>query len=164
MLRTILLSILTALVSAAFCLISARLREPRRKEHSEFRFSTSSRTFMWIFTSAALVGLTAVMSGDSCFPVTVSSLLFAGGAAGLGFAGCVWTDRFALKYFDDHLTYGAFRTARLDYKDIVSFRLIRGGKGGPHLIIKTARRTISISVDSLGEATEVLKGKVGGGR
>lgn len=161
MLRTILLSILTAVVSAGFCLISARLREPRRKEHSEFRFSTSSRKVMWIITSAALVGLTAVMSSDRCFPVTASSLLFAGGAAGLGFAGCVWTDRFALKYFDDHLTYGAFRTARLDYKDIVSFRLIRGGKGAPHLIIKTARRRISISVDSLGEATEVLKGKVG---
>jgi|SRR6187402_581311 len=131
MLRTILLSILTALVSAAFCLVSARLREPRRKEHSEFRYSMGSRRVVWIITSAGLVGLTAVMSGDSCFPVTVSSLLFAGGAAGLGFAGCVWTDRFALKYFDDHLTYGAFRTARLDYKDIVSFRLIRGGKGGP---------------------------------
>jgi len=164
MLRTVLLSILTALVSGAFCLVSARLREPRRKEHSEFRYSMGSRRVVWIITSAGLVGLTAVMSGDSCFPVTVSSLLFAGGAAGLGFAGCVWTDRFALKYFDDHLTYGAFRTARLDYKDIVSFKLIRGGKGGPHLIIKTARRRISISVDSLGEATEVLKGKLGGGR
>ncbi|APG04737.1 hypothetical protein BJI69_13075 [Luteibacter rhizovicinus DSM 16549] len=119
---------------------------------------------MWIITSAALVGLTAAMSADRCLPVTTSSLLFAACAASFGFAGCVWTDRFALKFFDDHLTYGAFRTARLDYRDIVSFRLRRGGRGGPRLYIKTARKTISISVDSLGEATEVLKGKLGAGR
>lgn len=161
MLTTILFSMLAALVSAALCLISARLREPRRKEHSEFRFSTGSRAFSWIFTSAALVGLTAAMSGDRCLPVTASSLLFAGCAAILGFAGCVWTDRFALKFFDDHLTYGAFRTARVDYKGIVSSRLVRGGKGRSRLLIKTSRKTISISVDSIGEATQVLQGKLG---
>jgi hypothetical protein len=164
MLRTILFSILAGLVSAAVCAVSARFRPPRMKEHSEFRFLTGSRALMWVITSAALVGLTAAMSADRCLPVTASSLLFAGGAASLGFAGCVWTDRFALKFFDDHLTYGAFRTARLDYRDIVSFRLSRGTRGGPHLHIKTSKRTISISVDSLGEATEVLKGKLGAGR
>ena len=162
MLRTILFSILAGLVSAAVCAVSAKFRPPRMKEHSEFRFLTGSRACIWILTSAALVGITAAMSGDRCLPVTASSLLFAGGAAGLGFAGCVWTDRFALKFFDDHLTYGAFRIARLDYRDIVSLRLRRGGRGGPRLYIKTSTKTISISVDSLGEAFQLLQGKLSG--
>lgn len=129
MLRTFLFSILCGLVSAAFFAVSSRFREPRRKEHSEFRFSTSSRAFIWIFTSAGLVGLAAAMSADGCLPVTASSLLFAGCMAIFGYAVCVWTDRFVLKFFDDHLIYGAFRTDRIDYKDIVSAQRRRAGTG-----------------------------------
>jgi hypothetical protein len=114
-----------------------------------------------MFVSASLMGLTAAMSVDRCLPVTASSLLFAGCMAIFEFTVCLWTDRFALKFFDDHLTYGAFRTARVDYKDVVSARLSRGGRGGRYLFFKTSKRTIYISVDSVGGATQLLQSKLG---
>jgi len=115
---------------------------------------------MWIFVSAFNVAAAAVLSGSKCLPATTPNVLLAGSMAAFEFTVCVWMDRFALKFFDDYLTYGAFRTARVDYKDIVSARLSRGSRGGPYLIIKTARKTISISVDSLGEALKLLKSKL----
>lgn len=160
MLRTVLLSILAAIVCSAVCAVSSRFRPPRLKEHSEFRFLISTRAFIWIFTSTFDVGLVAAMSADRCLPVTPLGLLFAGSMATFGFVTCVWTDRFALKFFDDYLTYGAFWIAKVNYKDIVSAKLSRGGKGGPYLFIKTSRRTISICVDSLLEATQVLQSKL----
>ena len=43
---------------------------------------------------------------------------------------------------------------------IVSAELSYGGRGGPYLAIRTSRRKISISVDSVGEATRLLRDKL----
>ena len=98
MLRTVLFSILAGLVSAAVCTVSSRFRPPRTKEHSEFRFLTGSRAFMWLFTSTFIVAMTAVLSGSKCLPATTPNVPMAGVMATLGFAVCVWMDRFALKF------------------------------------------------------------------
>lgn len=73
----------------------------------------------------------------------------------------MWIFTSTPSFLDDHLTYRAFRAESVDYIGTASAKLSRGGRGGPHLIIKTSSRTISISVDSLGEATQLLQSKLG---
>lgn len=160
MLSSFVFPILSGLLSAAVCAVSARFRPPHTGGHSEFRFSAARRIFIWTFASAGIVGLSAVMSAPPA--ATAPSLLLAGVLAIYGFSTCVWTDRVTLEFFDDHLTYGAFRTFRFNYKDIISAEMKYAGRGSPYLFIKTSEKTLSISgyLTSLDDAARLLNSKL----
>jgi len=75
------------------------------------------------------VAVTAALSISKCLPATTERAARCTMAT-LGSAVCVWTDRFPVKFVDDYLSYGAFRIARIVYKDMVSARLSRASRGG----------------------------------
>jgi hypothetical protein len=76
---------------------------------------------------------------------TVFHFFAFGAMAILGFACCTWMEKFRLQFWDDHLTYGAFRACDVFYADIISSGMRSGGTEKRFLVIKTAKKRIAIS-------------------
>jgi hypothetical protein len=84
----------------------------------------------------------------------------------LGSVCCVWADKYVLKFWDDHLTFGAFKMSRIDYNDIISAKAGPGGQGTTFLYVKTSQKTYSISgnISSFDDAVQLLNSKLGEAR
>jgi len=160
MLRAFLFPISVALSALLLQVLVSRSKGAPTGECPEFRFSKGLRLFLWISILAVSVGLLALVPWDS--PQRTQDLLVCGGMAILGFTCCVYAERFVLRLWDDHFSYGAFKTYSVDYKDMVSAEMSVLGSGKRFLVIKTSKKRIAISgyLSSVDDAARLLKSKL----
>jgi hypothetical protein len=143
MLRAFLFPIMASLTCLLLQVVVARGRGIPAGDHPEFRFSLGIRIFCWLGVFAVTV---LPMAFGPWHSALAKAQLFAFGAlAILGFACCIWTEKFRLKFWDDHLTYGAFKACDVYYADIISSGIRIGGGGKRFLVIKTAKKRIAIN-------------------
>jgi hypothetical protein len=162
MLRTFIFPIMVSLSCLLLQVFFSRSRGMPTGDHPEFRFPVGLRIFCWVGIFAVTV-LPMILPPWHAGRVTLSSVLF-GIEAIFGFACCVWADKFVLKFWDDHLTYGAFKLRNVYYADIISSGIRMGGGGKRFLVIKTATKRIAISgyLGSLEDAATLLESKLNG--
>lgn len=133
-------------------------------KHAEFRIGRGLGVFTWIAGIAMIVWLALLTPSHSSHAIrdALENSVLAGAFA----MGAVWGDKYALTFWDDHLTYGAFRASRVDYKDILSARVEVGSRGRPYLVVRTAARRfrISGSIHPLQDAVWMLESKVKAGK
>jgi hypothetical protein len=160
MLRAFLFPILVSVSCLLLQLVVSRSKGAAAEDHPEFRFSKGLRIFCWVGVFAVTVGPIALTWSDA--PIRTVDWIGFGGFAILGFAGCVYADRFVLKFWDDHLSYGAFISSSVDYKDIVSAEMSTSSSGKRFLVIKTSKKRVAISgyLSSVDDAAELLKSKM----
>lgn len=160
MLRAFLFPILLSVSCLLLQRVVSRSKGPSDEEYPEFRFSKGLRIFCWVGVFAVTVGPIVLTWSDA--PIRTVDWIGFGGFAILGFAGCVYADRFVLKFWDDHLCYGAFVSSSIDYKDIVSAEMSTSSSGKRFLVIKTSRRRVAISgyLSSVDDAAQLLERKL----
>jgi hypothetical protein len=162
-LRAAIFTASVGLLSLFLHLVFSRSKEGSPVDHPEFSFPKGLCIFTWIGASAATLLFTSVIFDSAKYGS--SSVLITGTMSVVGITVGAWSERYVLKLWGDHLTCGAFRTACIDYKDIVSAETRSGGRG-LNLYIKTSKKTmiISGSLSSFPEATRILKSKLDGVR
>lgn len=129
-------------------------------KHAEFRIGRGIRVFAWIAGIAMIVWLALLTPSHSSHAIrdALESSVFAGAFA----MGGVWADKYALTFWDDHLTYGAFNASRIDYKDILSAAVEVFGRRSRYLVVRTATRRFKISgsIHPLQDAVWMLESKM----
>lgn len=161
MLRPFLFPVVMTLAFTLIHLIFSRSKGIPAGEHPEFRVPKGLRIFLWIMVFAGVAGFLYLVFGTRPSQ-RMSGFLMAGGMAIFGCVCCVWADRYVVKFWDDHLTFGAFKMSRIDYKDIISAKARPGGQGTTFLYVKTSKKTFSISgnIASFDGAVRLLDSKL----
>ena len=160
MLTSFLFPILVMTSSALVQVIFFRVGPNPQDENPEFRFSKAIRIFCWI--GILLISLVPVAFSLSGTMLSMSDWLFFGVISILGIACCVYAEKFTLKFWDDHLTIGAFKRSDVSYKEITSAMFVAGGGGTTSLLIKTPKKKIAVSgyLGSIDHVEKVLKKKL----
>lgn len=141
-------------------MLASRSRGIPSGDHPEFRFSKGLRIFLWVGVVAITVG--PIVLTRTGAPIKLPYWVAFGCMGGLGCLGCAYIDRFVLKFWDDHISYGAFQPSDVAYKDIISAGMGSGGQGSRFLYIKTSKKRIAISgyLASVEDAARLLQGKL----
>jgi hypothetical protein len=157
MLRAFAFPILVSLTSLLIRLLVSGPRKSASQEHPEFRFSKGLATFL-------LVGLLALASARIALMwphvhMELEDWIFTTGMGICGVGTYIYMDKYVLKFWDDHLTYGMRNPAILYYRDIISAGMSDGGRT---LDIKTSTGKVRISgyLSSIEDAAKLLRSKL----
>lgn len=160
MLRAFLFPILLSVSCLLLQFVSSRSRGENLSDNPEFRFSKGLRAFLWIVTFGQPTALIALTWSDG--PVSTPHWIILGVFFCYLCGCCIYADRYVLTLWNDHLSYGAFKTSSIDYKDITSAEVSVDSSGKRTLVIKTLTNRMAISgyLGSLDDAARLLKDKL----
>lgn len=163
MLKSFLFPVLCALTCFVIQALASRSKSKSTEQPDEFRFSVGLRVFVWLGTIAVTVAPFIIVPLGT--PGFWKAAVFSGVIGCLMCICCVWGDRFVLKFYEDHFSYGAFKMSNVYYRDIVSAAIEPVGGGRVALIIRTKqKRRVLISgyLSLLGNAERLVKQRMGG--
>jgi hypothetical protein len=160
MLRSFLFPILLSLSFALLQVAASRSKGMPSESYPEFRFSRGLQWFLLGGNWALIAVLLAIDGANG--RRSVGHLVVVVGIAIFGSIVYIYSRRYVLKFWDDHLSVGAFRPKSIYYKDILSAEMSTTSSGSRFLIIETSTRRTAISgyLSLVDDAARLLQSKL----